>query len=90
MPPQPLEFRVDSLERRVTELEQLPGKIDSLTLQVSQLRTKMAAEFSALRAEISGFATGSEMRALHDDVISRIALLQEGWAPPRKPRSRKK
>jgi hypothetical protein len=74
----------------VTNLEELPGRIDDLTLQVSQLRTEMRAEFSAVRAEIAERATGSEMRALHEDVISRIALLQEGWAPPHKPRSRKK
>ena len=90
MPPQTLESRIESLEHRVTELEQLPGKIDALTSQVSQLRTKMDAEFSAVRAEIAERATGSEMRALHEDVISRIALLQERWAPPHKPRSRKK
>lgn len=90
MPPQTLESRIESLEYRVTELEQLPGKIDALTWQVSQLRTKVDAEFSAVRAEIAERATGSEMRALHEDVISRIALLQEGWAPPHKPRSRKK
>ena len=88
MPPQTLEFRVESLERRVTELEQLPGKIDSLASQVLQLRTRMDAEFSAVRSEIRDL--GTEMRVLHEDVISRIALLQEGWARPRKPRSRKK
>ena len=116
MPPQTLESRIESLEHRVTRLEELPGRIDDLTLQVSQLRTEMRAEFSAVRAEmreqgvtivttlrqeiaeqsqridtrIADMATGSEMRALHEDVISRIALLQEGWPGPRKPRSRKK
>ena len=78
MPPQTLESRIGSLEHRVTTLEELPGRIDDLTLQVSQLRSEMRAEFSAVRADM---ATGSEMRALHEDVISRIALLQEGWAP---------
>ena len=82
MPPQPLDSRIENLEHRVTELEQLPGRIDDVTVEVSQLRTEMRAEFSALRAAISGLATASEMRALHADVISRIAVLQEGWAPP--------
>ena len=90
MPPQPLDSRIESLEHRVTKLEELPGRIDDVTAQVSQLRTEMRVEFSAVRAEIAEGATGSEMRALHEDVISRIALLQEGWARPRKPRSRKK
>ena len=52
----------------MTKLEELPGRIDDLTLQVSQLRTEMRAEFSAVRAEIAERATGSEMRALHEDV----------------------
>ena len=70
----------------MTKLEELPGRIDDLTLQVSQLRTEMSAEFSAVRAEM---ATGSEMRALYEDVISRIGLLQEGLTPAKRT-SRKK
>ena len=113
MPPQPLESRIESVEHRVTKLEELPGRIDDLTLQVSQLRTEMSAEFSAVRAEMRAefsalrgesaaessyvrgefaavraeMATGSQMRALYEDVISRIALLQEGLTQAkRKPR----
>ena len=115
MPPQTLESRMESVEHRVTKLEELPGRIDDLTLQVSQLRTEMSAEFSAVRAEIreqgvtivttvrqeiaeqgqrtdariSEMATGSQMRALYEDVISRIALLQEGLTPAKRT-SRKK
>jgi len=76
----------------VTQLEQLPDRIDDLTSQVSQLRTEMRAEFSAVRAELAERATGVEMRVLHADVISRLVLLQEGQAPrsKRKPRPRKK
>ncbi len=88
MPPQPLEFRVERLAQRMTELEQLPGRIDDLTSQISQLRTKMDAEFSAVRAEIAERATGVEMRVLHEDVINRLALLQEGQAPRSKPKPR--
>src|SRR5215203_268199 len=99
---------------RVTELDQLPGRIDDLTSQVSQLRTEMRDEFSAVRGEVSAVrgevsevrveisavrgeiaerATSVEMRVLHEDVISRFALLQEGQAAPRatpKQRPRKK
>ena len=90
MPPQPLEFRVESLEQRVTQLEQLPGRIDDLTSQVSQLRTEMRGEFSAVRGEIHD--VGIQMRVLHEDVVSRLALLQEGQSPRRKQtrRTRKK
>ena len=92
MPPQTLESRIESLEHRVTNLEQLPGRIDHLTLQVSQLRTEIRVEFSAVRAEMVELGTtlNTHMRVLHEDVISRIALLQEGLVRPPKPRTRKK
>ena len=103
MPPQAVESRVTRLEHRVTELEQLPGRIDDLTLQVSQLRSEMRGEFSAVRAELRSEiaeqgaasagrdeALGIQMRMLHEDVISRFALLQEGQSARRKRKSRKK
>ena len=79
------------LEHRVTELEQLPARIDDLTSQVSQLRIKMSAEFSAVRAELSelGDRLDTRMRVLHEDVIARIALLQDGLTPAKR-KSRKK
>jgi hypothetical protein len=96
MPPQTLESRLERLEKRVTRLEQLPGRLDDLTSQVSQLRTEMRAEFSAVRHEftatmaeqVGGLAT--QMRVLHEDVIGRIALLQEGLSGASKRRPKKK
>jgi hypothetical protein len=42
-------------------LEELPARVDALTLQISQLRDEMGVEFSAVRAEMaSGF---SDVRA---------------------------
>jgi hypothetical protein len=76
MPPQTVESRLDSLEKRVTTLERLPVRIDGLTLQVSQLRAEMRAGFSAVRSEIGEL--GAQMRVLHEDVISRIALQSDG------------
>ena len=73
MPPQTLERRVESLEQRVTVLEQLPARVDHLVAQISQLRDEMRAEFSATSQEIMAHA-----RMLHEDVLSRIALLAEG------------
>jgi hypothetical protein len=75
----------------VSELERLPARIDDLTSQVVQLRTEMHAEFSAVRAEIAERATAVEMRVLHEDVISRLALLQEGRPvrPRRKPHKKR-
>ena len=93
---------VTALEKRVTRLEELPARIEDLTSQVSQLRTEMRAEFSAVRNEmrtefasvrgqmaeqVGGLAT--QMRVLHEDVIGRIALLQEGRSAPKR-RAKKK
>lgn len=52
MTPQTLAARVERLEERVTLLEQLPARVDALTLEISQLREEMRAEFSAVRIEI--------------------------------------
>lgn len=113
MPSQTLIACVESLEQRVTTLEQLPARIDDITAQISQLRDEMHAEFSAILTAIQAgdeetrrvlrgemrdlhanvqaqFAEqGAQMRTLHEDVIARFALLQEGL-PRRSPRSRKK
>jgi predicted phage gp36 major capsid-like protein len=79
----------------VTLLEELPARVDALTLQVSQLRDEMRAEFSAVRTEIRAgdentcrtlreeIRAGDERvmeqaRVLHEDVVSRLALIQEG------------
>jgi hypothetical protein len=89
MAAQTLASRVESLESRVTRLEELPGRIDGLTSQISQLRAEMRAEFSAVRAEIAeqGTSLATRMRVLHEEVIGRIALLQEGLTrDPRRPR----
>ena len=99
MPPQTLEFKVEDLQTRVTRLEELPARIDDLASQVSQLRTEMRDEFSVVRTEMAaGFATAEaktdglavQMRMLHEDVIARIALLQEGQPkPPTRTRNKK-
>ena len=99
MSPQTIENRVENLEQRVTVLEEVPARIDALTLQVSQLREEMHAEFSAIRAEFksdlrheisalrdefkaelrSEIADAkNQSRILYEDVIARLALIQEG------------
>jgi uncharacterized alpha-E superfamily protein len=87
MQPQSLAARVERLERRVTILEELPARVDALTLQVSQLREEMHVEFSAIRTEIR---TGdqeimNQMRVLYEDMNAKLALIQEGL-PTRRPR----
>ena len=53
MTPQPLESRIDSLEHRMTHLEQQIGPDDRDPSQVVPLRTEMRAEFSAVRAHLA-------------------------------------
>jgi hypothetical protein len=48
---QPIEQRVDMLERRVEILEQLPARLTAIDAQIVLLRDEMRAEFSATRAE---------------------------------------
>src|SRR5215213_4657332 len=52
MSPQPLEQRVERLERRMTTLEELPARVGALESQVVQLRKEMHDEFSALRGDV--------------------------------------
>ncbi len=80
MAPQPLETRVESLEQRVTRLEELPGGMDRLESQIVQLRTEMHDEFSAVREEIR---TGDEetrhcMRMLFEEYIGRVKTIDDG------------
>jgi hypothetical protein len=92
MPPQTIGSRVESLEERVTRLEELPARIDDLTSQISQLRVEMRDGFSAVRTEMveQGSSLATQMRILHEDVISRFALLQEGLTRAPRRRSTKK
>ena len=46
-----LEERVDMVERRIENLEQLPERMTALETQIVHLRDEMRAEFSAVRIE---------------------------------------
>jgi len=76
MAPQTVVTRVERLEARVTILEELPARIDALTLQVSQLREEVRAEFSATRTEIRA---GDEetRRVLRDEMHTEFGALRE-------------
>jgi hypothetical protein len=84
MPPQTIERRVEKLEEQVMNLQQLPARIDAVSMQISQLREDLGARISAtehsLRAEIlaSDDRILGQVRMLHEDVIARLALIQEG------------
>ena len=52
MPRQSVVARIERLEARVTTLEELPGRVDALSTQISNLREEMHREFSNVPAEI--------------------------------------
>ena len=86
---------VTGLERRVTRREELPARIDDLTSEVSQLGTEMRNESSAFRDDMRDWmrmefgALSALMRALHEDLIGRLDLLQEALtAPKRRPKKK--
>ena len=101
MPNPGLVPRVEILEGKVEELAGLPDRMAALELQIVQFRADFHAEFSAFRQEMATKADldqlraemreGDEetrrlMRVLHEEVLSRIALLAEGRTA--RPRSR--
>ena len=72
--------RIEILERKVDALEELPSRVTALESQVRQLRVDMSAECLAVRHEIreGDEETRRQMRVLHEDLVSRIAVLGEG------------
>ena len=75
----------------MTQLEQLPGRMDRLESQIVHLRTEMRDEFSAVRQEMrEGFAkaeagdeqTRNYMRVLFEDYIGRLKTIDEGKDRP--------
>ena len=52
MSTQSIEERVDTLEKQVKALQELPAKVDALASQISQLHGAMDVGFSALDTEL--------------------------------------
>ena len=76
----------------MTQLEELPRRMDRLESQIVQLRTEMRDEFSAVRTEMrSGDEeTRRYMRMLFEEYVGRIKVVGEAGATPRNRRPRKK
>ena len=72
--------RVEILEERVDALSQLPERLAAVETQLVATRSDITTVRDELRAELRAGdeETRRHMRVLHEDVISRIALLQEG------------
>jgi hypothetical protein len=69
MPHPPLIRRVEILEEKVDTLSQLPERLTAVEVQLVAMRGEIRAGDEETRRH---------MRVLHEDVISRIVLLQEG------------
>lgn len=81
------------LERQMRDLSGLPDRVASLEAQFVQFRAEVKEEFSSIRVDLLALREGQDglreelragdeetrrfMRVLHEDVISRIALLGE-------------
>ena len=70
MLPQTLEARVERLETRVTDLEEIPARMDALSTQISQVREAMHSGFSSLRDELQ-----AEIRLGDDRVMEHAREL---------------
>ena len=80
MPPQTTERRLEKLEEQVTNLQQRPARIDALSLQIRQVREDLGGQISAAEQRLmaSHERILAQMRVLHEDVVARLALIQEG------------
>ena len=82
----------------MTILEQLPARVETLAVQISQLRDEMHAEFSevsnqmhVLRDELlGGIQAGNaevmtQARVLYEDLKEGLVLIQEGLPARKRP-----
>ena len=96
-----LERRLTELEQLPARIDDLTSQISQLRTEVrgefSAVRVGMDGMGGALRMEMAeqgaasaarDEAIGIQMRVLHEDVVSRIGLLQEGM--PARPKRRRK
>jgi hypothetical protein len=84
-----LPARIDDLTSQVFQLRtEMRDGFSAVRAEFSSVRAEFSAELSGvqmgLRAEIAeqGARLSAQMRMLHEDVIARLALLQEGRPRP--------
>ncbi len=101
MPEDTQTARVENIEKRLDLLEALPARMSAVELQIVHLRGEMREQFSAVRQELDDIRavtgglraeiqagdaeTRRYMRVLHEEVLSRIAMMEDG-----RPRRRKR
>ena len=84
-----LDERVEILEQKVGVLELLPNRVTAVESQILQLRGEMRDGFSAIHERLAGHEqqfqsiekrfdeTNRHMRVLHEELLTRLSLLQE-------------
>ena len=95
-----LEDRVTALEGTVAGLQELPKQLASLQRDVTAFQRDVAARFEQVDARFERLErivrdgderNYSQMRMLHEDLVTRIALLGERRdGPDRRPRRPKR
>ena len=91
MPREALTDRVERLEKTVEALQTLPAEVAALgervgavEVQVSQLRTEMHTEFSAMRSELAvGTEVQAEFAAVRGEMRTEFAAVQGEFATVR-------
>ena len=71
-----LDERVEILETKVGDLQELPARMGAVEAQILQLRVEMRDGFSAIDQRFD--ETNRHMRVLHEEVLKRISLLKDG------------
>ena len=71
-----IEERLQILEQKVGDLQELPARMDTLESHILQLRIEVRDGFSAIDERFD--QTDRHMRVLHEEVLKRISLIKEG------------
>jgi hypothetical protein len=80
MVPQTVVSRVDTLERKMGRLEDLPDRMSALESQIVQFRAEVSVEFSAVRTEMRamGEELRGEMRTMGDELRGEMRTIADG------------
>lgn len=70
-----LATRVDTLERRMDHLSDLPERVKGVESQLLQMRAEMASGFSAIHGEVE--EVRQEMRVLKEETRQEMRVLNE-------------
>jgi hypothetical protein len=91
-----LEMKVEALHQLPDQIKAVETALSDLRGEMiglhSDLRAELRAELNGMRDELrveirSGDEeTRKQMRMLHEDVIARLALIQEGHRNPKRPK----